>query len=166
MKSSIVDYTDAMHSLQVVMNVRNDQKYIMRCLPWFLNKRYLNRYIFDGNGDNIINRNEVFVHNYSYILPEWWQANVREELYELFLKNGIDNTFSWLSKHARSVGDYYTYGYNIRTGQAQWHGIDSIQQRIVDELLQELSVSPHDLSLIEIITAMTYKTLHTMRSIG
>lgn len=156
---SSVSLVDDLHSLQVVMTYADDHVYRLRCLPWFLNKRYLNRHVFDGIWKVDRSVNEIYMGHSTTILTQGWPSSPREQLYLLFKTEGVDQTFEYLTDVARSgAANYFLHKdlYNV------WYtsSLSSEVEKTIQELMDLIAMNQNVLSLDQIVSGLTYQLLH------
>jgi len=154
-------WSDDINSLQVVMTYATDHKYRFRCLPWFLHKWYLNRYVFDGVARKNWKVNEVYMwHQYVDLSSNGYESPM-EQLYRLFVEYGIDDTFVQLSTIAKSSADMFLLHKSLYNTTYDPY---LIARKIEDSISEDIALykSNPDISLDRIISAATYDLLYGM----
>ena len=107
------NYLAEMDSLQVVLTYDTDRHQRVRCFPWFMPKKYLNRYVLDGLHQTLkINPhriNEIYQWHRIIDLKPYQDCNPQQELELLFQWKQIDGTFHYLDWIAMEALSEYLY---------------------------------------------------------
>lgn len=107
------NYTADINSLQVVLTYDTERSYRIRCLPWFMPKKYLNKHILDGLHqtleDNPHRTNEIYQWHRVIDLSPYQDCNPRQELEVLFQRKTESGAFHYLDGIATEAMWEYLY---------------------------------------------------------
>jgi len=155
----IDNFTNDMHSLQVVMSYGTDHTYRLRCLPWFLNKTYMNRHVFDGPTRPDYRVNEFYYGKESLVLGRDGQPSPRDQLYMLFTTYGIDDTFSHLTEVAETSAQNFFIQRDLYKNLSSVSSLDMLVTKNIEDLIADCFAASNNLSVSEIVTGMTFQLL-------
>ncbi len=151
-----------MNSLQVVMTYATDYHYRLRCLPGFLPKSYMNKYIFDGVTLPNHHVNEIYVWHKSILLDASNKISPREQLCALFQVQGIPETFDYLSDIAKTSASSFFVHQNLYKQVYVKDSLNSTIQNNINELIHDCFSDNSNIMLPEIITGTTYSLLQNI----
>jgi hypothetical protein len=145
-----------MHSLQVVLTSHTNaaDNNSIRCLPGFMNKKHLNRHVFDGFDVTWSKNNEIYRGHECIIL-----TSNKEELYALLSIYGYDHTFNYLTGVAQDTAQSFQLHHNIYNSNFGGSGIVTQVEKEITDLVGVCFSSWSNLNLTQTITWVTYKLL-------
>lgn len=153
---------DNLNSLQVVMSYATDYQYRLRCLPGFMNKKYLNRYIFEGPHISNYRTNEIYLWHKVVPLSPSGQPNTREQLYGLFHMYGIPDTFDYLTNIAKSSADNFLIHQGLYNQLDSKNALSTVVQKDINSLIKDCFSDNSNSTIVEIISWTTYALLQDM----
>lgn len=153
---------DDMNSLQVVMTYATDYQYRLRCLPWFLPKKYMNTHIFDGVHIPDYKINEIYIGHKSIILADQWNPPPREQLYALFQTYGIPQTFDYLTDISKASATSFLVHKNMYDAVQARDPLAFAANNSINDLIHDCFSDNKNNTLPEIITGTTYALLQGM----
>lgn len=149
-------YFEDMSSLQVVLtsNTNAVDKNNIRCLPVFMNKKYLNRHVFDGLHTPWSINNEIYRAHEKIILK-----TEREELYALLSIYWYNHTFNYLTGVAKDAAQSFKLHRNLHRGSFGVSYIITEVEQSISDLIKDCFSDWSNLNLTQKITWTTYKLL-------
>ncbi len=153
---------DDMHSLQVVMTYATDYEYRLRCLPWFLSNKYMNRHIFDGVHIPDHKVNEIYVWHKSIVLADEGNPPPREQLYALFQTYGIPQTFDYLTDVSKASATSFLIHKNMYNAVQARDPLAFAANNSINDLIHDCFSDNKNNTLPEIVTGTTYALLQGM----
>ena len=150
---------EGMNSLQVVMSCATDYHYRFRCLPGFINKKYLNKYVFDGSHMPDYRTNEFYLWHQGVALDWSWAPSVRDQLYGLFRMYGVESTFDYLNTIATTSADSFLVYQNLYKKTHSISDLSVLVQNEINILIKDCFSENSNLTIDEIVTGTTYALL-------